>query len=358
MDDIRNFSEHELEQLTYRILQQIAKSMSLPSNVKKMYLIQLIYAKTHKTEVEVLEIVQRVRYERQLSSQHNNRRKGKKKMHLQAMEVSSSNACMSPPIDLTPTRGSLAYSPEMPRLGPVIKYHPRDPRCESPKNTSDRVLRSYNIRSYKRPNYSLINNSVLELVKAAERASSPKEKETRISIVSHEGRHPRLNVTARCVLKKIRPFMTNHSPRSYLKTDNVTSASIASSSSFTHAQSTSKALVPAKRARALSGITPLPPQPPLQYNYEFVKSVGFRRTDGKLSKINALVQKPAPKIICNIDLDAEDNTSYKNVQVTIQDIINSNIDAQTFTQPRSEYTLTESNMAYCHVPLTDVMPQR
>ncbi|XP_049881265.1 uncharacterized protein LOC126377524 isoform X2 [Pectinophora gossypiella] len=346
MDEYPKYTEEELQRLSYRSLQRLAKSMALPSNVKKVYLVQLVYAKTNKTEAEVESIVHRVRWERQQVAHTSKKRANKKQMHLQAMEVSSTNnTCLSPPLDLTPKRSASQTSPELPNLRrTLIKVQSRQPQPfnRSPNNRSDRILRSYNMKTYRRPNYSLISNSMIGLVRADD-----EPKEAQISIVSREGRYPRLNVAARCVVKKFRPSLLSSMA---MKKDSLLAPQVAECS----------LVVPAKRKRTLSGIYPIcGPEHPLKTNYEFIQSIGFRRTDGKISKINAVVQKPSTSY--NVDTFETPGTeaSYRNVEVTIQDIINSNIDAQTFTNPNvSEYMITDSSVHnYPNMAgLSDVMP--
>lgn len=94
----------------------------------------------------------------------------------------------------------------------VIKYKPK--QClaygtqrtyPSPKmqNGSDRVLRSFNLKSLnKNAGIFNINNNVVGVIKAQNRVSP---EETRIEIVSHEGNIPKFNVTAKCVVKKHKP---------------------------------------------------------------------------------------------------------------------------------------------------------
>lgn len=77
--------------------------------------------------------------------------------------------------------------------------------------------------------------------------------------------------------------------------------------------------LPARRQRVLSGIYPIATQVTKEtpkVNYEYIQSIGFRRSDGKLSHINALVQKAKIE-------------PSRNIEMTIQDLINSNIESQT-----------------------------
>ncbi|KAL4713747.1 hypothetical protein ACJJTC_004278 [Scirpophaga incertulas] len=56
-------------------------------------------------------------------------------------------------------------------------------------------------------------------------------------------------------------------------------------------------------------------EPVKSSSYECTHSIGFRHSDGKISKINALVQK-------------KNQHNYKNIELTVQDLIDSNIDSQ------------------------------
>ncbi|XP_012552147.2 uncharacterized protein LOC101735769 isoform X2 [Bombyx mori] len=121
---------------------------------------------------------------------------------------------------------------------------------------SDRVLRSFS-----RPNYRIfnMNNTVIGIIKGEN------AKATRINIVSQDGRHPKFNLTA--VLKS------------------TSDPSMDSNSQMMPFYSNMRSLQPGKMKRAnsisvLSGQrTPLSP------------TVNITSRDGKMSRLNALVQK-------------------------------------------------------------------
>lgn len=96
-------------------------------------------------------------------------------------------------------------------------------------------------------------------------------------------------------------------------------------------------MVPAKRQRVLSGIYPIIPKEPPKITYEIIQSVGFRRQDGKISKINAVVQK---------------RSEIPQIQVTVQDIINKSI-TQTLSNPYVN-TETGTNLTYSNINAQDV----
>lgn len=94
--------------------------------------------------------------------------------------------CQSPPLSETPKRQS------------VSETNPHLRLVRSQKICSDRVLRSFNVKSYKKPNYSAMNNPIIGVIKA----QSPK---AHISIIRCDNGFPKLNVSAACIGKKCRP---------------------------------------------------------------------------------------------------------------------------------------------------------
>ncbi|XP_045784708.1 uncharacterized protein LOC123880565 isoform X2 [Maniola jurtina] len=154
-----------LEACKYRNLQQIAKTLSLPSNFKRVDLIELI-AKKYKSEAEVQNIIDRVRQERLNQSKGKKRSRGrpkKTKAQGQAQKTLAARNVVShsPPISVTPKRLSpyrhdspdiLAITPINPKrnLLDTINPHNRNPNVAA----TDRVLRSYSLQS-ERPNYAL-----------------------------------------------------------------------------------------------------------------------------------------------------------------------------------------------------------
>ncbi|XP_072946207.1 uncharacterized protein [Epargyreus clarus] len=294
MEDI-NFSMTDLERRTYRYLQQLAKSLGLPSNVKKVYLIYLIHAKKYKSEKEVNSIIHHVKMERQQAQS----RKRHLKKHLQNREISSTNKlCQSPPISNTPKRpvhGVVRYSPDLhhtyvkcnrQNIGTNIGPMPR------PITASDRVLRSFNLKSL-RKTYGAVN---LSNPNVRNQATSPKE---RIQIVA--GRMAEVNVT-KCLERRHRPSILGGN-----------SFGVRNQKRYIIAHNEDVTAPMPKRQRALSGIYPLIP-PELEYNVNTIQGVRLRHTDGRLSTINALVQKRSLP---------ERFKPPKHNEITIQDIFGS-----------------------------------
>ncbi|XP_026316130.1 uncharacterized protein LOC113227425 [Hyposmocoma kahamanoa] len=322
MADNYEYSEESLNKFSYRFLQQLAKSLGLPSNVKKMYLVQMIFAKKNCCEADVQDIVQRVKLERQQLSQSKKKR-NQKKVKLQATEISSTNTSQSPPISNTPKRQS--FSESNPQLCQTLVRCQANQPLLSSQNCSDRVLRSFNLKSYKKPNYSVMNNSIIGVIKT----QSPK---AHISIIRCENGFPKLNVTTSCIVKKCRPSILNSV--SCLRNDG---QFLSSSNTIPQTK---------KRHRRITSLLPIEAPETNTMNYPSLQRIGFRHTDGKISKINAIVHKP-PKTYERLNSSSTiSQNSYRNVEVTIQDIINSNIDAQTFTNPNvSEYIMSGTNIA-------------
>ncbi|KAL0860626.1 hypothetical protein ABMA27_009977 [Loxostege sticticalis] len=306
MSDIK-FSLEDLEGRTYRDLQQLAKSLGLPSNVKKIYLIQLIHAKKFRTPAEVEAIVHRVKLERRQMAQVR-KRASKKKSFLQGAEISSTSNSLSPPIGHTPRRPGHIIMPCAEARHTVVKY-PRQSLMRStyikktyppPKPaSSDRVLRSFSLKP-KQP------NSLLSVFKNQNPMTL---NEARMDILGQERTYPKTNVMATCMVRKHRPQIHSRSASlvEHLRGQLVPVTRMNSCP------------LPARRQRVLSGIYPIATQVTKEtpkVNYEYIQSIGFRRSDGKLSHINALVQKAKIE-------------PSRNIEMTIQDLINSNIESQT-----------------------------
>ncbi|OWR45779.1 hypothetical protein KGM_200049 [Danaus plexippus plexippus] len=265
-DDKKNkvFSYSNLENQTYRYLQHLAKSLELPANFKKIYLIELILAKKHNTDVEVNNIIKRVKTERlQLVCARKEWLKRKQIVHKS-----------SPPIMSTPKRFS--YSPEM----RTISYNPKRNllRNISAKNSCDRVLRSFDMKNY-------TSNSIDNL-----------NKESSIKIIANGG-FPQINL-AKCVMKRHRPSILT------------SNTGLKRQLMLTSAMDTIDQ--PAKRKRTLSGIYPIQDLIPRNLTTD---SVCLRKIDGSLAKINALIQKS------NSTMPIQKN-SYRNQDVNVQEIIN------------------------------------
>ncbi|XP_045454903.1 uncharacterized protein LOC123664401 [Melitaea cinxia] len=285
-----------LEDRPYRYLQQMAKSLGLPSNFKKVYLIELIHAKKFKSERDVNTIIHRVKLERLRLSKV---RRETKKRKMQLLEVSMNKSC-SPPITFTPKRPNtcIRYSPELTKN--LITYNPKKSLIQNDQNPtpnasrSDRILRSFNMKTLK-PNYALLNGQ--DIVK-----SHLNPMEARVKIIRNSNGYPHINVTAKCIVKKHRPTLLSNS-KSALKT---------------HLMLTQSADLPhnstPKRQRTISGIYPLSPSETIPRNIT-TESLCLRKIDGTLTRINALVQK-------RVEIMPKQKNNYKNAEINIQDIIN------------------------------------
>ncbi|XP_053620338.1 uncharacterized protein LOC128680887 isoform X2 [Plodia interpunctella] len=305
-----------------------------------MYLIEMIHAKKFKSEEELNAIIKKVKRERQQASQ-GKKKVARKQTFLQGTEISSTSNSLSPPISMTPKRAGhivIRCSPENIREA-IAKYNARQhltrsstavrKTYSSPKK-SDRVLRSFNIKTnndtkiIENKKSTLIssnvatfanNNSVFSVL----RPENVKE--------SQEQRFPKM-IAENCMVKRYKPVLNRHPfgldpERSQLipVTRNVGT----------------NPMVPAKRQRVLSGIYPIIPKEPPKITYEIIQSVGFRRQDGKISKINAVVQK---------------RSEIPQIQVTVQDIINKSI-TQTLSNPYVN-TETGTNLTYSNINAQDV----
>ncbi|CAG9568688.1 unnamed protein product [Danaus chrysippus] len=268
-DDKKNkvFSYSNLENQTYRYLQHLAKSLELPANFKKIYLIELILAKKHNSDVEVNNIIKRVKNER-LQLVYARKEWLRRKQTVQRS---------SPPIMSTPKRSS--YSPEM----RTISYNPKRNllRNISNKNSCDRVLRSFDMKNLT-SNYNAIENL---------------NKESSIKILANGG-FPQINL-AHCVMKRHKPSILTSNTG--LKRQLMLTSAMDSIDS------------PAKRKRTLSGIYPIHDSIPRNLTTD---SVCLRKIDGSLAKINALIQKR------NTTIPTQKN-NYRNQDNKIQEITNS-----------------------------------
>ncbi|XP_047036430.1 putative uncharacterized protein DDB_G0291812 [Helicoverpa zea] len=248
-----------LEICSYRYLQQVAKSMSLPSNVKRVWLIKLINAKKYGTQQAVEELVRQVRQERQqLSQARKKTNKSRKKSNVQqSTEISSTGNSLSPPITTTPTHRRhviIRYSPE--RHSPK-KYPENISTSRYNLNRSDRVLRSCN--RVKKPSY-LLNNTLYNLLNGSDTEDGSEVYNTVDVEKTNEVRgYP----------KKSDGWKNPHVPL----TKNV------------HTSPPPRSGV----QRRISGIYPL--------HTEEVKvpSVAIRRPDGTITKLRAIIQKPMPQ---------------------------------------------------------------
>lgn len=320
-----------LEDRTYRYLQQMAKSLGLPSNFKKVYLIELIHAKKFKSERDVTTIIHRVKLERLRLSKvrrESNRRK------MQSLEVSM-NKSYSPPITFTPKRPStcIEYSPELSKS--LITYKPKRSLIQNNQNPtpyasrSDRILRSFNMKTLK-PNYALLNGQ--DIIR-----SHLNPMEARFKIIRNSNGYPHFNVTPKCVVKKLRPTLLANSKPELKK-----HLMLTQSSYLPHNPT------PVKRHRTISGIYPLSPPLTIPRNIT-TESLSLRKVDGSFTMINALVQK-------RLELMPKPKNSHRNTEINIQEILNdfdvdSNEHNSTNNYLKSQYPNLSSIDSYndmCH----------
>ncbi|CAH0598352.1 unnamed protein product [Chrysodeixis includens] len=245
------YSVDNLLRCSYRFLQQTAKALNLPSNVKKVYLVDLIHTKKYRSPQEVDLLIKKVRLERNQNAMVRKKAKRRKK-HVQSMEVSSTSDSTSPPITSTPKRQIQVthYSPE--QQSP-LKY-PQNVGSRIPTSSSDRVLRSFN--RVKKPSY-LLNNTLFGLIKSGTETRT----ETRVNVVKEKYR----KIDRVCVARSI----------ANLKGDQEV---------LTHRSVQTSPRPKLRIQRRISGIYPL--------NND-ISTVTIRRADGTLTKLNAIIQKPA-----------------------------------------------------------------
>ncbi|CAH2242227.1 jg25160 [Pararge aegeria aegeria] len=311
MESAEELTARRLENRTYRQLQQMAKSMGLPSNFKKIYLIELIVAKRFKSDTEVVGIIHRVRQERLYQSKVKKRsqlRKIKYQVSSQRIPEPRNSICYSPPITVTPKRSSnvdMQYSPEI-MCKAIVPINPKRNLMRNITNTqntimppissSDRVLRSYNMKTLK-PNYALINNNIEEI-----KTQCCSDTERKFKIITNRG-FPQFNVRAKCYVRRNKSLLEDNS-RAVLKRQYI----------IPHGRDVTRTPLPAKRQRTISGIYPLNPEETVPRNLATNQSVCLRKTDGSYTRINALVQK------CNVNVMKINNRS-RNPEINIEEII-------------------------------------
>ncbi|CAG9792513.1 unnamed protein product [Diatraea saccharalis] len=355
---LENANQELKKQIDYRnsLCQQIQDNQ----NTLKIYLIEMIHAKKFKTAEEVENIVQRVKLERRQLSQV--RKNIRKRIHLQGTEISSTSNTLSPPITNTPKCPPrhivIQCSPNGRKT--IMKYaHPNLLHSPHLKKTyaslravasSDRVLRSFNIKSH--ASQANINSDLLKAIKTQNskmlrpaitqrQRSAPQE--TRINLFSEGDLYCKVNVTAKCMGKT--PIVYMQKSYSDLGLANESRAQLVAVQDKIKSTPT---VVPAKRQRMLSGIYPLTTKEPTpKVSYEYMQSISFRRTDGKTTKINALVQK---------SLNNEPSgPTCRNIDLTVQDLINSNIDSQNM-ETESSLQQTFNNMQYPNMTSLEYLP--
>lgn len=145
----------------------------------------------------------------------------KTKFLFQADEISSTNTRQSPPISSTPKRQGVSEANGQLRQT-LVRFQAKQPLLNS-QNCSDRVLRSFNVKSYKKPNYSIMNDSIIGVIKT----QMPKG---HISIIRCENGFPKLNVTTSCIVTKCRPNILNN--KSCLRNESQFLSSVVSTYNF------------------------------------------------------------------------------------------------------------------------------
>ncbi|CAH0403432.1 unnamed protein product [Chilo suppressalis] len=365
MGDLK-FSLNDLESRSYRDLQQLAKSLCLPSNVKKVHLIEMVHAKKFKTAVEVENIVQRVKMERRQLSQI---RKNitRKRVHMQGKEGSSTNKNLSPPISNTPKHAGHILIEYSPKTHHTIMKYTHEPLLHSPHvkktyssiktvDSSDRILRSFNIKRQLMSQAS-INSNILKVIKsqntrnlrpAITQRHNYIPQETRINLFNENNLFQKVNVTAKCLGKKPIVYMQNpYSRETAIANESRLQVITVQDKSVSYVTNATQTLPVIKQKRRLSGIYPIVTKESTpNVSYEYIQSIGFRRSDGKISKINALVQKNLNKEQCA--------SSCRNIDLTVQDLINSNIDSQNLTDCVVQDSTT--NMQYPNMSSLEYMP--
>ncbi|XP_013164025.1 PREDICTED: uncharacterized protein LOC106115243, partial [Papilio xuthus] len=143
METKKKYSWEYLDNCSYRALQQIAKSLYLPCNFKKIYLKELILAKNVKTEKELNERINYIKLERknQAGRKTTSRRKtSSEKSNLKDKQKpkNQNKSMLSPSITVTPKRTYIPRrsSPRFKNL--FIRYRPKSliGRSASPKTYS------------------------------------------------------------------------------------------------------------------------------------------------------------------------------------------------------------------------------
>ncbi|XP_045762439.1 uncharacterized protein LOC123865447 [Maniola jurtina] len=282
-----------LEGFTYRNLQQIAKTLSLPSNFKKVYLIELIIAKKYKSEAEVQNIIDRVRQERLNQSKGKKRSRGKPKKtkaqgQAQKTLAARNEVSYSPPISETPKRLS-SYRHDSPDILAITPINPKRNLLDTvnPHNrnsnvaATDRVLRSYSLQS-ERPNYELTSD-IQEL-----KTQCCSSTNTKLKVIEQ---------TTKCYVRK-------------RKADDLLKPNFL----ISNGGETAQAIVPANRQIMYPGqseeIVP---------RILSTKNVSIRRSDGSYTQINAVIQKR------NAISPKKNNYNTKSPEITSQDKTDVNI---------------------------------
>ncbi|XP_063393700.1 uncharacterized protein LOC134678884 [Cydia fagiglandana] len=271
MEEKSVYSTSRLELCSYRCLQKLAKSLKLPSNVKKVYLVEMINAKKCSPESEVQRIIRRVKQERKNLTQD------KKRSRQTVITIdSSSSESLSPAISDTPKRppcmlrcSELRHQMMRSQNSVVSTSHPG----------SDRVLRSCNVKLKPFMNkFAEVNQRHVDMLEQAKP----------------------MNVR---VIKKCKPNILSNNERQIAPVTQLGSRHI---------------LV--KRQRLLSGIYPIAKE------LVPVGGVGVRNSEGKMSALAAFIHKPQDDSYTST---RSNNSLKRNIELTLQDIINGNVEQAT-----------------------------
>ncbi|XP_038217888.1 uncharacterized protein LOC119836579 [Zerene cesonia] len=297
----------DLENRPYRYLQKMTKALSLPSNFKKIHLIDLIIARKRGIEDEVKRIITKAKQERVKSSQI--RRQSKRKIMQDTENIMSRRLLYSPPITATPRHNQLSLQRLNKRRSLLKRLN------ESPNPDSNRILRSCNTRNIR---------NVIDIIRAHSSGGCMK-------IVSRQNSFQLPKFTV-----QLQPSLTLTPVRYH---------------NMYHNKST-QSQSPAKRQRTVSGIYPIV-QNDIQTN-----GVSLRRKDGTISKINAIVERRTYERKTQTDYtqdilndlqnnqDIENtplnsNNLFQNLSVTdsaFSEVNNSSID-NSFSEIRLEETM-------------------
>ncbi|XP_045519879.1 uncharacterized protein LOC123711367 [Pieris brassicae] len=260
----------ELQKCSYRDLQLLSKHYGLPSNYKKLYLIQLIIARKMGLEESVTTIIEKVRKERQ-RMKHSKNRTRKSQMKTKKLQT------FSPPITATPKLKLARNVIE----NHISKYNTRQSllarlmNADTPKNIdAHKTLKQYenlSVRNFQRKTNQLVGEQI-----------------------------HKVKLTSQCIMKR------QVNSDIIMRKDNV---KVMYNTSATQ----TIAPLPAKRQRILSGIYPINPNPIVRLQKG---DLTLRRNDGTVSKVNAFIQeKPPPtsEIIRDVLQDLERNNSENNL---------------------------------------------
>lgn len=320
MEDDEEYLPENLHKYSYRYLQQIAKGLGLPSNVKKVCMIQLIHAKKYSSHEHVENLVREIRQQRQHSASNRKKLKNRMKYAQQSAEISSTSNSKSPLSDARKSKSNhiiVRYSAEP--YSPLTKVNNNIPHTTTSKNLSDRVLRSF--RGIRKPSYIVDNalgviktSGTEENVKTAEKMRICKEDKC-------------LQVDYESLMRRT----TGWTNKGILPTQGM--------------KSVIKPPQPLKRQRRLSGIYPLNEETTTLKKV----NVSVRRADGTLAKLNAFIPKPLRQNEKGNTgfVDKSSNTSniienYRGINMFSENFVNRDnptdiVNMSSFKENRNQY---------------------